>query len=61
MIGWQYNPGPPPEWDDPEPPEVDLMPTDDLWALVDLLEPEGLGDDALCLEARAELEQRGEE
>ena len=36
------------------------MPTDDLWALVDFLESEGLGNEALCLEARAELEQRGE-
>jgi len=51
----------PPEWDEPEPPEIDLMSTDDLWALVDLLESEDCGNDALCLEALAELELRGEQ
>jgi hypothetical protein len=49
----------PPEWDEPEPPEVDLMSTDELLALVDFLKAAGLGYSDVCLEALAKLEQRG--
>ena len=49
----------PPEWDEPEPPEVELMSIEELWGLVDFLEYEGYGDDNVCREALAELGKRG--
>ena len=61
MIGWLDNPGPPPDWDDPEPPEIDLMDADELWALVDLMEGEGLRDDELYREALDALDKLGSE
>jgi hypothetical protein len=60
MIGRLCYTGPPAEWEDPDPPEFDLMSTEDLWAYVDFMEAEGLGNDSTVSEALAELERRNE-
>ena len=60
MIGRLGNTGPPDDWDAPDPPEFNLMSTEDLWAYVDFMETEGRGNDSTVSEALTELESRDE-